>query len=321
MSSEMPTGGEWDLIDRIRRQVVETPSVPTGIGDDAAVVSVSADRPQLLVTTDMLLAGVHFDLSLETPYQVGRKALAVNLSDIAAMAGRPTAAFVGLVLPRSGGAQFADELMNGVLALAQEFEISIAGGDTNVWDGPPVISVTLLGEPTGPGPVLRSGAQPGDWLMVTGQLGGSLSHRRHLTFTPRVREAERLNTSLSIHAMIDLSDGLASDVRHLLTASNVGAWIDPLWLPIHPDVDQTLSAEVRRQRALSDGEDFELLFVLGPDDAQRLLAQPLFDTQVTKIGETVGQPGCWLVDDDGSRTLLEPAGWEHRFDEETGSSQ
>ena len=314
----MPTGDEWDLIDRIRRQTSDAGSVPLGIGDDAAVIALGATESQLLVTTDVLMAGVHFDLSTATPQQVGRKALAVNLSDIAAMAGRPTAAFLGLVLPRSGGAEFADDLMSGVLALAKEYDVAVAGGDTNIWDGPAVISVTLLGEPTGRGPVLRSGAQAGDWLMVTGQLGGSLCHGRHLEFSPRVHEAATLNAAVDIHAMIDLSDGLASDLQHLLEQSSVGAWIDPQWIPIHPDVDTSLPEEDRLLRALSDGEDFELLFAASPQTGRRLIDQPLFDTSVTRIGELTTERACWLTGANGLRTPLSPTGWQHRFGGEQG---
>lgn len=308
------TGHEFEFIARIRSQVASHPRVPLGIGDDAALVLVGKEEARLLVTTDVLLEGVHFDFSQATPREVGRKALAVNLSDLAAMAGRPTTAFVGLVLSRSQGSTFADELIAGLHELACEFDVTVAGGDTNIWTGPTVLSVTLLGEATGQGPVLRSGAQADDWLMVTGRLGGSLCGR-HLRFIPRVREAALLHDTVDVHAMIDLSDGLASDVQHLLTESHVGARLDPLAIPIHSDVDPSVAEDQRRQRALSDGEDFELLFAVPPEAGERLLHQPLFDTPLTKIGELTNEPGCWLVQDDGSRVPLEPTGWQHRFDE------
>ena len=306
-------GDEFELIDRIRRQAGASPAVPVGIGDDAALLSVGAGHAPLLVTTDVLMEGVHFDLSQTTPEAAGRKALAVNLSDVAAMAGRPTAAFLGLVLPRAGGEAFAESVMQGVYALAAQFDVAVAGGDTNVWDGPAVISVTLVGEPTGRGAVLRSGAEPGDWLMVTGRLGGSLTSGRHLSFTPRVHEAQKLLAGVDVHAMIDLSDGLASDLRHILDESGVGASVSGAAIPIHDDVDADLPAGERRRRALSDGEDFELLFAVPADHGRRLLAEPPFETPITRVGKITDGPDCWLVDEVGNRTRLAPSGWEHRF--------
>src|SRR5205823_1206400 len=145
-----------------------------------------------LVTTAMLLDGSCLVLAEAGPRRVGRKAMAVNLSDIAAMAGRPVAAFVSVGLPRQGGRALAEELYQGLREVADAFDTAIAGGDTNAWDGLLVISVTVLGEATGRGPVCRNGARPGDWLLVTGPLGGSILGK-HLEFTPRVREALRLH--------------------------------------------------------------------------------------------------------------------------------
>src|SRR5262249_31388106 len=150
--------------------------------------------------------------------RVGRKAMAANLSDIAAMAGRPVAAFAAVALPRTGSSQLAEDLYQGLREVADAFETPIAGGDTNSWKGPLVISVTVLGEAVGRGPVLRSGAKPGDWLLVTGPLGGSL-RGKHLNFTPRVREALQLHSLVELHAMIDISDGLAADVGHICEES------------------------------------------------------------------------------------------------------
>lgn len=304
-------GHEFDLIAQFRRQAETNTAVTLGIGDDAALLASPGDKG-VLVTNDVLMERVHFDLSIASPADVGRKALAVNLSDIAAMAGRPTAAFVGLVLPAEQGAGFADELMSGLMKLADEYDVAIAGGDTNIWDGPAVISVTLLGEPTNPGPVLRKGAQPGDWLLVTGALGGSLGGR-HLHFSPRLHEAQYLNASVELHALIDLSDGLASDIQHILVESRVGAVLDQDSIPIHDDVDQELDDHQRLMHALSDGEDFELLMAVDPTTGAELLAQPPFGTSLTRIGEITDGEGCWLQPDDGDRTRLAPIGWQHRF--------
>src|SRR5262249_8863293 len=140
-----------------------------------------------LVTTDMLLEGSHFRIAETGPERVGRKAMAVNLSDIAAMAGRPVAAVISVGLPRQGAGDLAEGLYAGLRGMADEFGVAIIGGDTNTWDGKLAISVTLLGQPTPPGPVRRAGAGPGDWLLVTGPMGGSILGR-HLNVTPRVRE-------------------------------------------------------------------------------------------------------------------------------------
>src|SRR5207302_7308776 len=199
--------GEFAYIDWLRRQTPADPRVPIGPGDDTAALRLTPGAP-CLVTTDMLLDGSCFRLAEAGPRRVGRKAMAVNLSDIAAMAGKPVAAVVSVGLPRDGGRALAEELYLGLREVADAFDTALVGGDTNSWDGPLTISVTLLGEATGRGPVRRSGARPGDWLLVTGPLGGSIQGK-HLDFTPRVREALRLPEVAGLHAMIDLSDGLA----------------------------------------------------------------------------------------------------------------
>src|SRR5437899_6027710 len=161
-------GGEFAFIDWLRRQTPPDPRVLVGPGDDTAVLRMTADVPAL-VTTDMLLEGSCFRLREAGPRLVGRKAMAVNLSDIAAMAGRPVAAVVSVGLPRSGGRALAEELYLGLRDVADAFDTAVVGGDTNSWDGPLVINVTLLGEATGRGPVRRAGARPGDWLLEIGR--------------------------------------------------------------------------------------------------------------------------------------------------------
>src|SRR5436309_12077407 len=200
---------EFAYIDWLRRRTPADPRVLMGPGDDTAVLRWTAGAP-CLVTTDMLLEGSCFRLAEAGPRQVGRKAMAVNLSDIAAMAGRPVAAVVSVGLPRQGGRALAEELYLGLRDVADAFDTALVGGDTNSWEGPLVISVTLFGEATSRGPVTRSGARPGDWLLVTGPLGGSILGK-HLDFTPRVREALQLHAAADLHAMIDVSDGLAAD--------------------------------------------------------------------------------------------------------------
>src|SRR5947209_16000514 len=158
---------EFAYIDWIRRQTPQDPRILIGPGDDAAALHWPSGKP-LLVTTDMLLEGSCFRLAEAGPRRVGRKAMAVNLSDIAAMAGKPVAAVVSVGLPREGGRALAEELYRGLREMADTFSTAVVGGDTNSWDGPLVLNVTLLGEATPRGPVRRGGARVGDWLLVTG---------------------------------------------------------------------------------------------------------------------------------------------------------
>jgi thiamine-monophosphate kinase len=263
----------------------------------------------ILCTTDMLMDGTCFRLAEAGPRLVGRKAMAVNLSDIAAMAGRPTAALVSVALPRQHGRALAEDLYLGLRDVADAFETAIAGGDTNSWDGPLVISVTVLGEATPRGLVRRSGAKPGDWLLVTGPLGGSILGK-HLTFTPRVREALELHALVDLHAMIDISDGLAADVHHLCTESGCGAVLRAEGIPISDAARRINDGRSPLDHALADGEDFELVFALPAAEALRLLqTQPVAGITCTHIGECVDQ-GFWL-EEAGRRRLLEPRGYVH----------
>lgn len=304
---------EFDLIRRWQQASRSHPAVELGIGDDTAILrSLGADG-RSLVTVDLIAEGTHFTIPPASAREIGHKALGVNLSDIAAMAGRPEAAFVALLLPRSRGSEFADELMEGLYALANEFGVAIAGGDTNVWDGPLVVSVTVVGSALCSGPVRRSGAQPGDWLFVTGPLGGSLAGR-HLRVRPRVRAAKQLHEAVELHAMIDLSDGLSRDVRHITAEQGVGAILWGDRIPIHFDVATDSSPEERLEHALHDGEDFELLFAVAPDDGRRLLKRPLNGIELTRIGECVaGTAECRLRGFDGRERTLSPQGFEHQF--------
>src|SRR5438105_5822537 len=222
--------GEFAYIDWVRQQTQPNGRVLIGPGDDTAALRLTAGLP-CLVTTDMLLEGSCFRLAEAGPRRVGRKAMAVNLSDIAAMAGRPVAAVVSVGLPRQGGRALAEELYLGLREAADAFDTAIVGGDTNSWDGPLVISVTIVGEATGRGPVRRAGARPGDWLFVTGPLGGSIGGH-HLDFTPRVREALQLHSVVDLHAMIDISDGLAADLAHICQESHCGAVLRADAIPI-----------------------------------------------------------------------------------------
>lgn len=303
---------EFELIDWIRTQVHDRGNVVVGIGDDAAILQPTTDRPSL-VAVDMLMEGVHFTFPEATPQLAGRKALAVNLSDIAAMAGRATSAFVSVALPRSRGIDFARQVHAGLLQLADEHHVVLAGGDTNSWDGPLVISVTILGEPLNVEPVRRNGAKPGDWLFVTGSLGGSLPSGRHLTFPPRLAEVRRLSELVQLHSMIDVSDGLAADLHHVLRASSVGAIVYESQIPISEAAGKSTDGRSPVLHALSDGEDFELLFTVSPEEGQKLLSTWKSETAVTHIGEITDVSGCFLEQSSGERKPLDPIGWTHTF--------
>ncbi|WP_166819825.1 thiamine-phosphate kinase [Thalassoroseus pseudoceratinae] len=297
---------EFDWINAFRARMPAHPRVPLGIGDDAAIVS-SASGDRLAMAVDTLIEGVHFvfdenpDYPPATPELAGRKALAVNLSDLAAMAAHPLAAVVGVVFDRRRGADFASRVMNGVRELAEEFDMAIVGGDTNTWNGPLMISVTVLGESATP-MITRNGSQVGDLIGVTGPLGGS-RFGHHLKFTPRIRESHQLRTALDIHAMIDVSDGLSSDLRHLLDAANVGARVEAEAIPLKPECDHW-------QNAFEDGEDFELLFTVAASDGPRL---PTCKVPIHVIG-TIEEPSVQELIVAGVAQPFPDGGWNHRFD-------
>lgn len=302
---------EFNLIARLRERANVRPPVVVGIGDDAAVLRHAAET-QEVVTTDMLMDGVDFRVGEAAPELIGRKCLAVNLSDLAAMGARPTAAFVSVALPRAVGQQFAERLFAGLFNLADEFEVTIAGGDTNSWEGPLVVSVTALGDVSLRGPVLRSGAQPGDSIFVTGACGGSLGGR-HFLFTPRIHEAQALLRIVPVHAMIDISDGFAADLHHILEESRVGAIIQADAVPIHSDVPLEFAHPDRLRAALGDGEDFELLFTIDSRFESQLLNQQELAVKTTKVGVATRESGIWLRDDAGKVNPLPRLGWKHEL--------
>ena len=251
------------------------------------------------------------------PRRVGRKALAVNLSDLAAMASRPLAGVIALALPRQGGLELAVQLFEGIIPLAEQYDLAIAGGDTNSWDGPLAISITLLGAVTPQGPLRRDGARPGDRILVTGAFGGSILGSQ-FDFEPRVREALLLAERFTLHAGIDVSDGLSIDLAHLLEESGCGATVRPGAVPVSEAARQ-LAAELADgatplDHAWSDGEDFELILAVPAEDAERMLAEQPLKIPLTQIGEFTEKPGLWQVDSQGNRTELIPRGWQHRLD-------
>jgi len=312
---------ELEFIEWLHEHVPSDPRARLGLTDDAAIISL-AGRDEIVVTTDLLTDAVDFQLGKHEPHRIGQQALGANLSDLAAMAAKPVAAFISLALPRGGGAnlsalELAINLYEGLLPLAAEYDIAIAGGDTNTYDGPLVLSVTALGLATGRGPLTRAGGLPGDWLLVTGSLGGSiLGHM--LDFTPRVREALLLRDRYNLHAGIDISDGLALDASRLSNASGCGAVIYLDHVPVSRDAVRLAENDgaedvsaVALQHALGDGQDFELLLAAPPDVAQAILHEHPIECPVTHVGELIKQPGLWKRTDRGDLQPLEATGWRH----------
>ena len=302
---------EFGLIHWIRQQNMSNmQGVCVGIGDDMAVMEIGGEK--ILVTCDMLLEGVHFELNIATLEQVGYKAMACSLSDCAAMAAVPWCAVVSVALPNTLTMTDAQQIHKGLQQAAQKYACPIVGGDTTSWDKSLVINVTMLAKANGIEPVLRSGAKVDDSIFVTGQLGGSLAGR-HLEFTPRVAEARTLAEMADLHALIDISDGLAQDLNHICTESSVAAIINQPDIPISNAARQTADP---LQAALNDGEDFELLFCVNAQDAQKLLAQwpQKSNVKLTCIGQIItlkGEAKIVLRDAEGNTHPVNPKGWEH----------
>ncbi len=297
---------EFDLIRWIAERTPAGDGVVTGIGDDCAVLDLPGDAC-IVVTTDMLLEGTHFR-SGDSPEEIGYKAVAVSLSDVAAMGCRSLHAFLAVGLPEGFAPAFATRLLEGALRAARRFGVSLAGGDTTASSAGLCICSTLIGAPpSGRQPVLRSGAAVGEAVMVTGRLGGSLAGR-HLRFVPRQDEALELVARCAVGAMIDLSDGLSSDARHLAAQSGVRLRLFEDRIPVSDEV----AAGNPLQAALNDGEDFELLFTVSPGVAHELQRTGLAGTMVTVIGEVVaGAPGVILVGRGGDEAELAAGGYEH----------
>ena len=295
---------EAELLKRIR-------SLPGTelIGDDAAVIG---DR---IITVDMLTEGVDFILAETDPKWIGRKALAVNLSDIAAMGGVPRWIFVAVALPHTGALELAEQLLAGMQPLIDRYHLILAGGDTNTWSGGLVISITVVGCCSERGVFRRSGGKAGDRILVTGKLGGSILQHQ-FCFEPRIDEALHLNEHYGIHSAIDISDGLTLDLHRLAAESRLGAVIYESAIPIAEDAVKLSQQSGRSplEHALSDGEDFELLFTVAPQEAETLLSlQPFQSSGVIlyEIGELTAETGLRMVTANGMITPLTPQGFEH----------
>ena len=296
---------ELDLIRWIRGRLGRRSGrIVVDSGDDAAVLR--SGRGHILFKTDSVIDGVHFDSRTARPEEIGHKALARCLSDIGAMGCYPTFAVVAMMIPRNAREAWIKRLLTGLEATAREFDTEVVGGDVASHAGKLAINVALLGETRGLQPVRRNGARLGDAIAVTGTLGGSILGK-HLRFTPRVREGVELNRRFEIHSMIDVSDGLATDLGHLCTESRVGAVVEETRIPIAPAARRLPGQPL--DHALFDGEDYELLFTLPPTEAVRL--------EKAKRGRVIGQvsavDGIYLRRRNGDLREVQRRGWEHRF--------
>jgi len=286
--------GEFALIESIAKSVKTGPSVIKGIGDDCAVLEYKKNK-HLLFTTDMIIEGVHFDCKKSSPLSIGRKALAVNISDIAACGGIPKWAVVSAGIPKHITSSYAHDIYKGITSLAQRFGIDLVGGDTNC-SKKLVLSIALLGEVLKDELVLRQGACQGDSLVITGPL---YEKPDHLGFTPRLKESRFIVKELMPTAMIDISDGLLSDLEHILKKSRKGAFLYESLIPVG-------GKKTSVKKIINTGEQFELLFTM-PKSMLRYMPKSFY-----VIGEISGdRPSITFVSRLGKRKKISPGGYTH----------
>jgi len=301
--------GEFGLIEELSGLLPVGREVIKGIGDDAAVLKGRGSNSYLLVATDSIAEKIHFNRSAGA-YWIGRKALAVNLSDIAAMGGYPLWAVVNLGLPAGLSVRYCRQLYRGMAELADRYEVSIVGGDTFRSGEGIVISVTVIGEVEKRRCVFRDGARPGDVICLTGKLGEGRG--KHLKFIPRVKEGRYLAESFSPSSMIDVSDGLFADSDKLCGSSGVGAVIGEAAIPEAARLRG--KSEKMKLRVIGEGEEFELLFTL-PEIEIKDLINRFFNetgTLVTPIGKVVeSEERRELIGRDGKVKPFPKSGYTH----------
>ena len=309
---------ERELIRGIRRIAGSGPCVVTGIGDDAAVLRMPPEH-DVLVTTDFSIEKVHFRREWHQPAVVGWRCLTRGLSDIAAMGGQPQAAFLSLAVASDVPQKWVDKFLKGLLALAKEFKVPLAGGDLAQAVSGIQADIVVIGSVPRGTAVLRSGSKPGDQIYVTGELGGSAMALARLAdsqvlgaeyfphFRPRARVAvgQRLRQHEVPSAMIDVSDGLSTDLSHICEESHVGGEIEVEAIP-RARWGKGRKRVVDLALALHGGDDYELLFT-----SSRPVPPEVEGVPVTRIGRTTVSAGMRLIDSEGRMRLLEPGGWEH----------
>jgi len=317
-------GGEFALIDQLNQiTAMDHADLIVGVGDDAAVIRTApAPAPYLLVTTDILVEESHFKRAWATPEQIGIKAAECNISDIAAMGGTPSWMFISLVLTKEIDVDWVRMVYSGISAACRRHGVIVAGGDTTM-GSVNTINITLLGSVLERDLCLRSHARPGDLLMVTGPLGASAAGlalllanktpsqfllQKHLAPTCRLQASRKI--APLANAMIDISDGLGSEVHHVCRQSRTGARIDAGSIPVHDDVRAAANALGKDplEFALSGGEDFELLFSIAPEKAVELGQIGVTYYQVGRVVPM--SEGATLVQPDG-RTAPLPGGYDH----------
>jgi thiamine-monophosphate kinase len=309
---------EFGYIKWLQKRLKYSPDVLVGSGDDAAVVKIGKDS-QLYVTTDTIVEGIDFYLKSAEPEQIGYKSIAISISDLAAMGGgfSHVYALLSFSAPkRLFKSEFTRPLYSGIAQICKKFNVQLIGGDISSTAGSLTITSTLFGVGNAIKPILRSGAQAGDAILVTGKLGGSILGK-HLNFTPRLKEATLLAKKYQINSMIDISDGLLADLNHILEASKTGALIDAVNIPINPELYMGNPKILNRQstilrHALTDGEDFELLFTAPMKDAVRIIRdKDLKKTGVSIIGLIQKQKGIFLCNTKGKISKVKPEGYTH----------
>ena len=299
---------EQSFLAYLRGRTRSLPQVAVGIGDDAAVIQ--SPPTDTIACTDQIIDGVDFTSAEDDLADVGFKAMAVNLSDIAAMGAVPESALVTLTLPKENATKIAGQVYEGIIEAAKRFDVAIAGGDLSTYEGPLAINIVILGHVRDGDPWLRSGALEGDIVLASGSFGGSIVGR-HLRPTPRIELASAIRNLATVHAAIDVSDGLSLDLDRLCASSGLGVELDVEAIPIHPDAIK-LAAKTGRppfQHAWSDGEDFELLLAVPATDAESLLAADL-PAPLASIGTCVGRTGLWKKQN-GKFVRLSPQGYIH----------
>jgi thiamine-monophosphate kinase len=299
------SGGERELVEYFAAKgKLKTAKFPIGIGDDMAEVKLS--KSSVLITIDSLLDGVHFDTRKASLEQIGYKAMVCSLSDCAAMATIPLAAVVSVALPGKFGSQRLKKLHKGILAAAKKYACPLIGGDMTSWQGKLAVSVAMLSEPGKTKPIKRSTAKTGDMICVTGTLGGSIV-KKHLEFQPRIKEALAI-AEAGASAMIDISDGLSTDLNHICRLSSKGAVIEAAKIPVSMDAKKTPKP---LSSALNNGEDFELLFTIPQKKFECLKKQWRFKVRLSAIGKIAKGSLVKIKMPDGKVVELLPGGYDH----------